>query len=98
MIKYKANIEITGGSEEISEFIQLLAKIQMLGEAGANRTIPVAVDGDGSGQLSFMVKDIKPEPIKELIKRSRSGKLLNMDSKSFEEQMDDEMSTHYIGE
>jgi hypothetical protein len=53
MEKYYINVEISGGKSEINEVLSLLAKIQYLGSVGASCTIPVVVDGDGSGQLMF---------------------------------------------
>ncbi len=53
MENYYINVKISGGKSEINEVLSLLAKIQHLGSVGATCTIPVTVDGDGSGQLRF---------------------------------------------
>ena len=53
MEKYYVNVKISGGQSEINEVLRLLAKIQHLGSVGATCTIPVVVEGDGSGQLRF---------------------------------------------
>ena len=53
MENYYINVKISGGQPEITEFLSLLAKIQHLGSIGASCTIPLTVDGDGSGQLRF---------------------------------------------
>jgi hypothetical protein len=53
MEKYYIDVKISGGKSEISEILNLFAKIQYLGSVGATCTIPVVVDGDGSGQLRF---------------------------------------------
>jgi hypothetical protein len=53
MENYYINVKISGGQSEINEVLSLLAKIQHLGSIGATCTIPVTVDGDGSGQLRF---------------------------------------------
>lgn len=99
MTKYKTTIEVIGGQEELNEFIQLLVKIQILGGEGANRTIPVAVDGDGSGQLTFKVQDISPEPVAKMVGSVLNNGLLNMDKTSFMQQIDEgTLETHYIGE
>lgn len=99
MTKFKTTIEVIGGQEEINEFVQLLAKIQTLGIIGANRTIPVSVDGDGSGQLTFKIQKIKPEPIGKMIKSALNNGLLNMDKTPFMQQIEEgTLETHYIGE
>jgi hypothetical protein len=53
MENYYINVKISGGKSEITETLKLLAKIQHLGSIGATCSIPVIVDGDGSGQLRF---------------------------------------------
>jgi len=73
MEKYYINVKIEGGKSEISEILSLFAKIQYLGSLGATVTIPVVVDGDGSGQLKFtttdtennLINDFKIESFKE---------------------------------
>ena len=57
MEKYYVNVKIEGGKSEINEILSLFAKIQYLGSVGSTVTIPVVVDGDGSGQLKFTTTD-----------------------------------------
>ena len=94
------DIRVTGGNEEINELILLLSKIQYLGEVGAGRTIPVVVDGDGSGALRFSAKDgTGNEVFQQAMEIIRSGKILNGDREPFEDQVDDvKIEKHYIGE
>jgi len=47
------DIRVVGQEPEIKEFINLCKVIQSLGRHGANRTIKLSVDGDGSGRLAF---------------------------------------------
>jgi hypothetical protein len=47
------NIRVTGQESELKDFIRLCKIIQRLGRVGSCRKIPVVVDGDGSGKLSF---------------------------------------------
>lgn len=100
MEQYYANIKVTGGKEEIDEFLQLLCKIQVLGSVGANRTIPVAVDGDGSARLRFETTDTDENLIDRLRDAVNNGRTINMDDKPFLEQLDKgtELETHFIGE
>jgi hypothetical protein len=53
MENYYINVKISGGQSEINEILNLFAKIQHLGSIGSTCTIPVTVDGDGSGKLKF---------------------------------------------
>jgi len=53
MENYYVTVKISGGNSELNEVLNLFAKIQYLGSVGATCTIPVVVDGDGSGQLRF---------------------------------------------
>ncbi|MEK6829032.1 MAG: hypothetical protein AABY15_02815 [Nanoarchaeota archaeon] len=79
MEKYKTTIEVTGGKEELNELLHLLAKIQYLGRIGSSDTIPVHVDGDGSGQLQFktidgeenLIDQFKLEKFKEEVKSEK---------------------------
>jgi len=73
MENYYVNVKISGGQTEINELLILLAKIQYLGEIGACCTIPVTVDGDGSGQLKFetdgnLIEKFKLESFKNQIR------------------------------
>lgn len=95
---YNLNIKVVGGKEEISEFLLLLAKMETLGDVGANRTIPVAYDGDGSGNLKFEALDGQINMIGQLKDSIQKGKKLNMDDENFLTQIDNKIETHYIGE
>ena len=85
MSRYKLKLEIVGGDEEITEFLELCKKIETLGYLGANRKIGVVVDGDGSANLVFKILD-----------SSISMKDINIGD--FENQVDGEIDDHYIGE
>lgn len=52
MIKVDFSV-VANGRSELDSFVHLLGVIQKLGEAGTNRTINIAVDGDGSGRYTF---------------------------------------------
>jgi len=75
MENYYINVKISGGQSEINEVLSLLAKIQHLGSIGSTCTIPVTVDGDGSGQLRFetleteknLVNEFKLESFKDQV-------------------------------
>jgi hypothetical protein len=89
MENYYVTVKISGGNSELNEILNLLAKIQYLGSVGATCTIPVVVDGDGSGQLRFET----PETEENLID---SYKL-----ESFKTQVDsgaEQIEAHWIGE
>lgn len=96
----KQTIEITGSDTEVLEFIALCAKIELLSSVGANRTIEVTVDGDGSADLKFnaiAITDseagdsiIEVDLVKMWIERNRNQFIEQIDS--------DEMQEHFIGE
>jgi hypothetical protein len=89
MEKYYINVKISGGKSEISEILNLFAKIQHLGNVGATCTIPVVVDGDGSGQLRFETLETDNNIID------------NFKLENFKSQVDsgiDKLDDHWIGE
>ena len=89
MEKYYTNVRIEGGKSEINEILSLMAKIQYLGNSGATSTIPVVVDGDGSGQVSFCTTDTESNLVDEF-------KL-----EEFKKQVDsgaEKTEAHWIGE
>ncbi len=95
----KQTIEICGSHTEVLEFIQLCAKIELLSSVGANRTIKVTVDGDGSADLKFTAR--------ALIENENGGKdnvdLVELwkekNRNQFIKQIDSgEMEEHFIGE
>lgn len=96
------DIRITGEEFEIKEFLQLLAKIQYLGTVGSSKTIPVHVDGDGSGHLRFEVVS-ESDPPSDIMKRYNQliidDKIIGIDSESFKSQLNNnKLETHFIGE
>jgi len=89
MENYYATVKISGGNSELNEVLNLFAKIQYLGSVGATCTIPVVVDGDGSGQLRFETLETEENLID-------SYKL-----ESFKTQVDsgaEQTEAHWIGE
>jgi hypothetical protein len=89
MEKYYIDVKISGGKSEISEILNLFAKIQYLGNVGATCTIPVVVDGDGSGQLRFQTLETEKNIID------------NFKLEKFKSQVDsgiDKLDDHWIGE
>jgi len=89
MENYYVTVKISGGNSELNEILNLLAKIQYLGSVGATCTIPVVVDGDGSGQLRFETLETEENLID-------SYKL-----ESFKIQVDsgaEQTEAHWIGE
>jgi hypothetical protein len=102
MKNYFLDIKIVGGDKEINEMIQLLSKIEFLGRVGAHRTIPVEVDGDGTGRLRFEVIDEnrKMELSKKLDIPPEIVSLgdLSREDIKFRKQVDDQdIDIHYIG-
>jgi len=90
----RINIEVIGDSTEILEFVALCGKIELLGHFGANRTIPVTVDGDGSGQLLFKANaTVDGKENVDLI-----GIWKTKQSENFESEVDSEIKEHHIGE
>lgn len=89
MENYYVNVEISGGKLEVNEILILLAKIQYLGAVGATCTIPVVVDGDGSGQLRFKTLETEGNLIEKF------------QLESFKNQVDsgaEKTENHWIGE
>jgi len=97
MIEKKfVDLRITALSDEdLNDVLILLRKIVYCGEIGGNRTIPVVVDGDGSGQISVEVhKDfVQHEDLKNI------KDIVNLDLSKLK-SVDDgqDFETHYIGE
>ena len=61
----RATIEVEALDEDVlKDFLRVCSTIQMLSIKGASRTIPVHVDGDGSGKISFFAFG-KPFPMIE---------------------------------
>lgn len=90
----KLNIELVGNEEDVLSFVGLCAKIELLGIWGASRTIPVDVDGDGSGRLTFNIKaEVEGKGEIDLIESWRKKH-----RDDFQKQINDKIKTHYIGE
>lgn len=85
------DIRITGEHEELRELLVILRKLQWCGDIGAGRTLPIYIDGDGSGRLSFDIKkDEKFVNIRDFV---------NLDSEKMKKVSDgDDFETHWIGE
>lgn len=85
------DIRVVGEKEEINELLIILRKIQWCGSVGAGRTIPIYVDGDGSGRLSFGLK------INDKIKPIEKHVILD-EEKMTKVSDGDDFETHWIGE
>lgn len=85
------DIRITGEHEELRELLVILRKLQWCGDIGAGRTLPIYIDGDGSGRLSFEIKrDDKLVNLRDFV---------NLDSEKMKKVSDgDDFETHWIGE
>ena len=89
MENYYVTVKISGGNSELNEVLSLLAKIQYLGSVGATCTIPVTVDGDGSGQLRFETLETE----ENLIDNYKLEEFKNQVGSGAEK-----MADHWIGE
>lgn len=56
-------MKVVGFEPELKEFVRVCQMIQECGRVGTCRTIPVVVDGDGSGKLSFEVNGERIPPL-----------------------------------
>ncbi len=58
MSYYKSvDIRVTGLMSTLKEFVRVLAYLQKCSRLGTCRTIPVQIDGDGSGKIKFAIID-----------------------------------------
>ncbi len=96
----KQIIEISGGNAEVLEFIALCAKIEILSSVGANRTIEVVVDGDGSADLKFnAIATVESQIGDHLIEVDLIEMWKEKNRNQFIKQIDlNEMHEHFIGE
>lgn len=62
-MKSRIALEIVGYQTELRELIHVLKCFQKCGELGTHRIFKVSVDGDGSGQLSFLFKNEHGEDV-----------------------------------
>lgn len=96
MGKVHIDLRITAISEEdLKDFLIALRKIQYCGDVGANRLLPIQIDGDGSGQIdiAWHIDDITNCNIKNI------RDVINLDSSKLKKVDDgDDFQTHYIGE
>jgi len=80
--------------EDIQDMLGALRKIQYCGELGTNARLPLQIDGDGSGQITFQIHE-------QEVKNPKLKNLNNMEvSKRGVREMygGSDFSTHYIGE
>lgn len=90
------DLRITAISDEdLKDFLIALKKIQYCGDVGANRLLPIRIDGDGSGVIDIEIHtkenaDTKLKNIREVV---------NLDMDKLQKVSDgDDFETHYIGE
>ena len=95
MRKY-IDLRITAISDEdLKDFLIALRKIQYCGDIGANRLLPIRVDGDGSGQIDVEIyeSELKSPKLKNL------RDLVNLDEEKLQSVNDgNDFETQYIGE
>jgi hypothetical protein len=91
MENYYVDVRVSGGKEELRELLELLTKIQILGSIGANRTIPVTVDGDGSARLRFTTTSTEEDEVKKIMEFREIQKFIS------EVEEGSNISEHYIG-
>lgn len=95
MSKY-IDLRITALSDiDLKDFLIALRKIQYCGDVGANRLLPIQVDGDGSGFINVEmhkndINDVELTNIRDFI---------NLDESALKKVDDgDDFETHFIGE
>ncbi len=90
------DLRITAISDEdLKDFLIALRKIQYCGDIGANRLLPIRIDGDGSGHID--VEIYKSELNSPKLKNLRD--LINLDEEKLKKVNDgDDFDTQYIGE
>ncbi len=49
----RLDVTVVGSEENLAAFVQLCKTMDLLGRAGASRTIVVPYDGDGAARLRF---------------------------------------------
>lgn len=90
------DLRVTALSDaDMNDFLIALRKIQYCGEIGANRLIPIQVDGDGSGQINIErhIKELKNTSLKNI------RDIVNLDETKLAKVNDGhDFDTHYIGE
>jgi hypothetical protein len=94
MSKYIDIRVTTLSDEDLKDFIIALRKIQWCGESGANRELPLQIDGDGSGSFNFELFESG-----QRVKRTNLRDIVNLDEKELKKVSDgNDFETHYIGE
>lgn len=67
MNRVYVDFRVIGQATEVAEFYRLLQYIQACGAGGSSRTIPLDVDGDGSGCLRFqLLNEPDSDPVKDV--------------------------------
>ena len=90
------DLRITAISDEdLKDFLIALRKIQYCGDVGANRLLPIQIDGDGSGGINIEMHEkeiggVKLKNLREIVNLDENKTKNVDDSHDFE--------THYIGE
>lgn len=81
--------------EDLKDFMVALRKIQYCGDIGANRLLPIQIDGDGSGciDIEMHTKEIINSKIKNI------REFINLDESKLHKVNDGyDFERHYIGE
>lgn len=90
------DLRITAISDEdLRDFMIALRKIQYCGDIGANRLLPIQIDGDGSGAIDIEIhtKEITDTKLKNI------REVVNLNQRKLQKVIDgDDFETHYIGE
>ncbi len=99
MTKNFIDLRITANSDQdLTDFLVALRKIQYCGDIGANRLLPIQIDGDGSGGIDIEIHT------EEIINLDRSKlknirEIINLDESKLKKVNDgNNFETHYIGE
>lgn len=96
MEKKFIDIRVTASSDEdLRDFLIALRKIQYCGDIGANRLLPIVIDGDGTGQIDIEIhnKELDNKNLKNI------RKIVALDQNKLKKVADGEnFETHYIGE
>lgn len=90
------DLRITAISDEdLKDFLIALRKIQYCGDVGANRLLPIRIDGDGSGAIDIEIHTKENAYTK--LKNIRE--FVNLDMDKLQKVSDGyDFETHYIGE
>lgn len=90
------DLRITAISEtDLKDFLIALRKLQYCGDIGANRLLPIQIDGDGSGtiDIEMHIEEITNTKLKNI------RKIINLDKIKLESvDNGDDFEIHYIGE